>query len=119
MTGAFSSSQASTMAWSSSMLLTLKAPRAYLPLRALANNSLVCVRGMGLAYGPDDRASLAGARHRRKRKVSGEFRRRQLIQQQRTQRTRRLGHLPAQQPVDPFDLPGQTARNGRQELICL
>src|SRR6266850_569647 len=45
-TGAFSSSQASTMAWSSSMLFTLKAPRAYLPLSALANRSLVCVSGI-------------------------------------------------------------------------
>jgi hypothetical protein len=42
----FSSSQASTIAWISSMLLTLKAPRAYLPLRAFANRSLVCVSGI-------------------------------------------------------------------------
>src|SRR5271163_3071889 len=46
MTGAFSSSQASMMAWSSSILLTLKAPSAYLPLSALANKSLVCVSGI-------------------------------------------------------------------------
>src|SRR5215469_12624316 len=46
MTGAFSSSQASTIAWRSSILLTLKAPRAYLPLRALAKRSLVWVSGI-------------------------------------------------------------------------
>src|ERR1035437_9861042 len=45
-TGAFSSSHASTIAWRSSMLLTLKAPSAYLPFRALANKSLVCVSGI-------------------------------------------------------------------------
>jgi hypothetical protein len=28
------------------MLFTLKAPRAYLPLRAFANSSLVCVNGI-------------------------------------------------------------------------
>src|ERR1041385_58759 len=48
MRGAFSSSQASTIAWTSSMLLTLKAPRAYLPRKALANSSLVCVSGIFL-----------------------------------------------------------------------
>jgi hypothetical protein len=46
MKGAFSSSQASTMAWSSSILFALKAPRAYFPLRALAKRSLVCVNGI-------------------------------------------------------------------------
>src|SRR5439155_10850081 len=46
MTGAFSSSQASIMAWRSSMLFTLKAPIAYLPLSALEKRSLVCVSGI-------------------------------------------------------------------------
>src|SRR5256885_17262264 len=36
------------MACKSSMLLTLKAPSAYLPLSALANRSLVCVSGIVL-----------------------------------------------------------------------
>src|SRR3954466_1906996 len=48
MTGAFSSSQASMIAWSNSMLLTLKAPRAYFPFKALANKSRVCVSGIVL-----------------------------------------------------------------------
>src|SRR5882672_5559656 len=34
------------MAWSSSMLFTLKAPSAYLPFRALAKRSVVCVSGI-------------------------------------------------------------------------
>src|SRR6266498_697434 len=73
MTGAFSSSQASTMACKSSMLLTLKAPRAYLPLRALANRSLVCVRGIVLSSRDkrhdwlDDRGRIKA----RERKIGG------------------------------------------------
>src|SRR2546428_674747 len=50
-TGAFSSSQASTIACSSSMLFTLKAPRAYFPFSALANRSLVCVSGIVSFFG--------------------------------------------------------------------
>src|SRR5881628_2772042 len=46
MTGAFSSSHHSTIAWSNSILLTLNAPMAYLPLRALAKSSLVVVSGI-------------------------------------------------------------------------
>ena len=36
------------MAWSSSMLFTLKAPRAYLPFKAFANKSRVWVNGISL-----------------------------------------------------------------------
>src|SRR5580765_5215118 len=47
MTGAFSSSQASTMAWSNSMLFTLKSPTSYFPLISLTKTSLWEGRGGG------------------------------------------------------------------------
>ncbi len=53
------------MAWSSSMLFTLKAPRAYLPLSALANRSVVCVSGIVLGAGRGkfrDSARMLGVR---------------------------------------------------------
>src|SRR5437870_1360419 len=43
------------MAWSSSMLFTLKAPSAYLPFRALANSSRVCVNGISSSSSSIDR----------------------------------------------------------------